>query len=112
LLNLSVVHCVYRLWGSYPIEPVTCEAHPFFFQVKESRRVLVPLLVPVGIIVESGLHHQQSNAFTCGALRVCPELLYLLNDYDMKLISRTCVVDIPCEASARSREAESCRARY
>ncbi|MQM01079.1 hypothetical protein Taro_033827, partial [Colocasia esculenta] len=36
--------------------------------VKESRRVPVPLLVPVSITVESGLHHQQSNAFTCEAL--------------------------------------------
>ncbi|MQM08364.1 hypothetical protein Taro_041223 [Colocasia esculenta] len=41
-----------------PTEPMTCEAHPFFFQVKERRRVLVPLLVPVSIIVESGLRHQ------------------------------------------------------
>ncbi|MQL91706.1 hypothetical protein Taro_024322 [Colocasia esculenta] len=51
-----------------------------FVRVKESRRVHVPLLVPVGIIVESGPHHQQSN---------------------------TRVIDIPCEALARLREAES-----
>ncbi|MQL69926.1 hypothetical protein Taro_002248 [Colocasia esculenta] len=51
-----------------PTEPVTCEAHPFFFQVKESRRVLIPLLVWDRTVVESGLHHQQSNVFTCGAL--------------------------------------------
>ncbi|MQL95912.1 hypothetical protein Taro_028575 [Colocasia esculenta] len=38
---------------------VTCEAHPFFFQVKESRRISVPLLVPVNTAVESGLRHQQ-----------------------------------------------------
>ncbi|MQM09373.1 hypothetical protein Taro_042242 [Colocasia esculenta] len=50
-----------KLWGSYSTEPVTCEAHPFFFQVKESRRVLIPLLVWDRTIVESGLHHQQSN---------------------------------------------------
>ncbi|MQM08356.1 hypothetical protein Taro_041206, partial [Colocasia esculenta] len=42
----KVVHCVSRLWGSCPTEPMTCEAHPFFFQVKESRRVSVSLLVP------------------------------------------------------------------
>ncbi|MQL93079.1 hypothetical protein Taro_025713 [Colocasia esculenta] len=46
---------------SCPTEPVTCEAHPFFFQVKESRRIPVPLLVRDHTIVESGLHHQQSN---------------------------------------------------
>ncbi|MQL91447.1 hypothetical protein Taro_024057, partial [Colocasia esculenta] len=56
-----------------------------FVPVKESRRVPVPLLVPVGIIVESGLHHQQSNTSTCGALGVCLGLLYLFNDYDMEL---------------------------
>ncbi|MQL93933.1 hypothetical protein Taro_026580 [Colocasia esculenta] len=47
-----------------------------FVGVKEIRRVPVPLLVPVGIIVELGLRHQQSNLFTCGALGVCPGLLY------------------------------------
>ncbi|MQL95383.1 hypothetical protein Taro_028055 [Colocasia esculenta] len=56
-----VVSTVLVLLRNYPTEPVTCEAHPFFFQVKESRRVHVPLLVPVGIIVDSGPHHQQSN---------------------------------------------------
>ncbi|MQL97661.1 hypothetical protein Taro_030355 [Colocasia esculenta] len=44
--------------GSYPTESVTCEAHPFFLQVKESRRVPVPLLVRDRTVVESGLHHQ------------------------------------------------------
>ncbi|MQL71589.1 hypothetical protein Taro_003925 [Colocasia esculenta] len=31
------------------------------WEMKESRRVPVPLLVPVGTVVESGLRHQQSN---------------------------------------------------
>ncbi|MQL90737.1 hypothetical protein Taro_023319 [Colocasia esculenta] len=42
---------------------VTCEAHPFFFQVKESKRIPIPPLVSVSTIVESGLHHQQSNVY-------------------------------------------------
>ncbi|MQM13721.1 hypothetical protein Taro_046647 [Colocasia esculenta] len=36
-----------------------------FIRVKESGRVPVPLLVPVSIIVESSLRHQQSNIPTC-----------------------------------------------
>ncbi|MQL82100.1 hypothetical protein Taro_014566 [Colocasia esculenta] len=47
-----------RLWRNCPTEPVTCEDHPFFFQVKESRRVPIPLLLLVAIIVESGIRHQ------------------------------------------------------
>ncbi|MQL98854.1 hypothetical protein Taro_031561 [Colocasia esculenta] len=34
-------------------------------EVKESRRVLVPLLVRDRIVVESGLRHQQSNISSC-----------------------------------------------
>ncbi|MQM13946.1 hypothetical protein Taro_046873 [Colocasia esculenta] len=45
---------------SFPIETVTCKAHPFFFQVKKSRRVLVPLLVQNRIAAGLGLRHQQS----------------------------------------------------
>ncbi|MQM05788.1 hypothetical protein Taro_038602 [Colocasia esculenta] len=37
---------------------VTREAHPYFFQVRESRRLLVPLLVQSRTIAELGLHHQ------------------------------------------------------
>ncbi|MQM14834.1 hypothetical protein Taro_047769 [Colocasia esculenta] len=55
------INCVLRLWGSYPTEPMTCEAHPFFFQVKESRRTHILPLVWVSGIVESGPRHQQSN---------------------------------------------------
>ncbi|MQM13976.1 hypothetical protein Taro_046902 [Colocasia esculenta] len=36
----------------YLVVVVTCEAHPFFFQVKESRKVLVPLLVRDRTVVE------------------------------------------------------------
>ncbi|MQM00217.1 hypothetical protein Taro_032949 [Colocasia esculenta] len=39
LLITTVVHCVYRLWGSCPTEPVTCEAHPFFFQDNKEEEV-------------------------------------------------------------------------
>ncbi|MQM03714.1 hypothetical protein Taro_036499, partial [Colocasia esculenta] len=85
LYIMYVVLYVYRLWENCPTEPVTCEAHPFFFQVKESRRIPVPLLVQDCTIVESGLHHQQSNVFTCGALGVFPELLYLFKDLCMEL---------------------------
>ncbi|MQM07601.1 hypothetical protein Taro_040439, partial [Colocasia esculenta] len=72
------------LLGSCPTDPVTCEAHPFFFQVewqldlsfvaarlrgvlmlfvqvKESRRILIPHLVPVSAAVESAPRHQQSK---------------------------------------------------
>ncbi|MQM17144.1 hypothetical protein Taro_050113 [Colocasia esculenta] len=78
-----------------------CEAHPFFFQVKESRRTRVLPLVRVSIIVESGPRHQQSN---CS---------YLWSPGVRSFVfSRIRVVDIPCEASARSRKAVSCRARY
>ncbi|MQL88394.1 hypothetical protein Taro_020953 [Colocasia esculenta] len=35
------------------VRPMTYEAHPFFVHVKESKRVPVPLLVPVSTIVES-----------------------------------------------------------
>ncbi|MQL72954.1 hypothetical protein Taro_005280 [Colocasia esculenta] len=66
-LDLSSVAVRLRALGSCPTKPVTCEAHPFFFQVKESRRVPIPLLVLVSTIVELGLRHQQSNTFTCGA---------------------------------------------
>ncbi|MQM04537.1 hypothetical protein Taro_037338 [Colocasia esculenta] len=48
---------VLRLWGSYPTEPMTCEAHPFFLQVKGSRRTHVLPLVRVNIVVESGPRH-------------------------------------------------------
>ncbi|MQL97604.1 hypothetical protein Taro_030299, partial [Colocasia esculenta] len=69
LLGRSCMRAAWRMqrhWGliattSCPTEPVTCEAHPFFFQMKESRRVLIPLLVQDRTVAESGLHHQQSN---------------------------------------------------
>ncbi|MQM17451.1 hypothetical protein Taro_050425, partial [Colocasia esculenta] len=38
--------------------------------VRESRRIHVPLVVPVSTVVESGPRHQQSKALTCGALGV------------------------------------------
>ncbi|MQM06866.1 hypothetical protein Taro_039691 [Colocasia esculenta] len=46
---------------SFPTEPVTREAHPYFFQVRESRRLLAPLLVQSHTVAELGLHHQQCN---------------------------------------------------
>ncbi|MQL94498.1 hypothetical protein Taro_027154 [Colocasia esculenta] len=47
--------------GSCPTELVTCEAHPFLFQVKESRRVPIPLLV-LGynqLVDHVGIHGQR-----------------------------------------------------
>ncbi|MQL75798.1 hypothetical protein Taro_008178, partial [Colocasia esculenta] len=65
-LNASFVYALVRLsflrlLRSFPTEPMTYEAHPFFFQVKESRRALAPLLIRDRTIAELGLHHQQSN---------------------------------------------------
>ncbi|MQL89713.1 hypothetical protein Taro_022299 [Colocasia esculenta] len=40
-----------------------------------------------------------------GLRGVCPAVVTFI-------FLRTCMNDIPCEASARSREAESCQARY
>ncbi|MQM17009.1 hypothetical protein Taro_049974 [Colocasia esculenta] len=37
---------VWFVWGSFPTEPVTYEAHPYSFQVRESRRLLTLCLVP------------------------------------------------------------------
>ncbi|MQL82113.1 hypothetical protein Taro_014571 [Colocasia esculenta] len=37
---------VWFVRGSFPIEPVTCEAHPYSFQVRESRRLLTLRRVP------------------------------------------------------------------
>ncbi|MQM01310.1 hypothetical protein Taro_034064 [Colocasia esculenta] len=45
-------------WGSFPTEPVTREAHPYFFQVRESRRLLAPPLVRSCTVAELVLHHQ------------------------------------------------------
>ncbi|MQM02123.1 hypothetical protein Taro_034887 [Colocasia esculenta] len=44
--------------GSFPTEPVTCEAHPDSFQVRESRRLLALRLVLSSVVAELGLHHQ------------------------------------------------------
>ncbi|MQM16096.1 hypothetical protein Taro_049050 [Colocasia esculenta] len=59
-LRGSLVWFVWLL-GSCPTEPVTCETHLFFFQVKESQRVLVPLLVRDRTVAESGLRHQHRS---------------------------------------------------
>ncbi|MQM07249.1 hypothetical protein Taro_040087 [Colocasia esculenta] len=40
---------------------MTCEAHPFFFQVRESKRIHIPPVVLVSTIVESGPRHQQKG---------------------------------------------------
>ncbi|MQL95129.1 hypothetical protein Taro_027792, partial [Colocasia esculenta] len=40
--------------GSFPTKPVTCEAHPYSFQVKESRRLLILHLVPSRTVAEQG----------------------------------------------------------
>ncbi|MQL88418.1 hypothetical protein Taro_020987 [Colocasia esculenta] len=43
---------------------MTCEAHPFFFQVRECRGIHIPLVVLVSAVVESGPRHQQSKVLT------------------------------------------------
>ncbi|MQM11841.1 hypothetical protein Taro_044752 [Colocasia esculenta] len=40
--------------GSFPTEPVTCEAHPYSFQVRESRRLLILRLVLSRTVAEQG----------------------------------------------------------
>ncbi|MQL80441.1 hypothetical protein Taro_012878 [Colocasia esculenta] len=67
-LDLSSVAASLRgrlVWfvRSFPTEPVTCEAHPYLFQVRESRRLPVLHLVQSRTAAELGLHHQQCNLF-------------------------------------------------
>ncbi|MQL87170.1 hypothetical protein Taro_019707 [Colocasia esculenta] len=45
-----------RILGSFPTEPVTCEAHPYSLQVKESRRFLFRLPVRSRIAAVLGRH--------------------------------------------------------
>ncbi|MQM15550.1 hypothetical protein Taro_048498, partial [Colocasia esculenta] len=84
--------------GSFPTEPVTREAHPYPFQVRESRRLRTRRLVLSRTVAEQGLHLQQCNFLSLYTSGYAPVSFIFL---------RTCVNDIPCEASARSREAES-----
>ncbi|MQL67789.1 hypothetical protein Taro_000083, partial [Colocasia esculenta] len=70
--------------------------------VRESRRLPNRLLVPGCTIAEQGLCHQQQ----------CNFLSLYTSRYAPGFVVQTCVNDIPCEASARSRKAESCQARY
>ncbi|MQM06910.1 hypothetical protein Taro_039741 [Colocasia esculenta] len=68
---------------------VTSEAHPpYSFQVRESRRLPIRLLVPGRTVAEQGLCHLQQ----------CNFLSLYTSGY--------------ASASARSREAESCQAHY
>ncbi|MQL86180.1 hypothetical protein Taro_018711 [Colocasia esculenta] len=48
---------VWFVRGSFPTEPVTREAHPYPFQVRESRRLRTRRLVLSRTIAEQGLHH-------------------------------------------------------
>ncbi|MQM18670.1 hypothetical protein Taro_051665 [Colocasia esculenta] len=64
---------------------MTCEAHPYSFQVRESRRLLTLHLVPSRTVAGQAI-----------------SFIFLW----------ACVNDIPCEASARSWEAESDQACY
>ncbi|MQL98123.1 hypothetical protein Taro_030819 [Colocasia esculenta] len=90
---------VWFVRGSFPTEPVTCEAHPYSFHVRESRRLLILHLVLSRTVAEQGLHLQQ-----CNFLSLCTSGFYL---YFYELVN-----GIPCEASVRSREAELDQARY
>ncbi|MQL80881.1 hypothetical protein Taro_013344 [Colocasia esculenta] len=64
----------------------------YLTKVRESMRLPALHLVRSRTIAELGLHHQQCNLFF--------------------LFTSGRVIDIPCEAMARSREAESSQARY
>ncbi|MQM05818.1 hypothetical protein Taro_038634 [Colocasia esculenta] len=66
--------------------------------MRESRRPHTHRLALSSVVAE-GLHHRQ-----CKSLSVV-HLGFPLYFYGHE-------IDIPCEASARSQEAESCRARY
>ncbi|MQM14130.1 hypothetical protein Taro_047060 [Colocasia esculenta] len=59
---------------SFPNKPVTCEAHPYSFQARESRRLLVLRLALSSVVAELGLHHQQCNflsLYTSGFSGLC-----------------------------------------
>ncbi|MQL76699.1 hypothetical protein Taro_009086, partial [Colocasia esculenta] len=59
--------------GSFPTEPVTREAHPYPFQVKESKRLRTRRLVLSRTVVVQGLHdHQQCNFPFRGSPRGMP----------------------------------------
>ncbi|MQL97272.1 hypothetical protein Taro_029958, partial [Colocasia esculenta] len=63
-LEVCVVYAVDMLFmwfERFLIELVTCEAHPYSFQVRENRRLLALHLVQSRIVAELGLHHQQCN---------------------------------------------------
>ncbi|MQL77730.1 hypothetical protein Taro_010136 [Colocasia esculenta] len=70
--------------------------------VRESRRLPIRRLVPGCTVAEQGLRHLQQ----------CNFLSLYTSGYAPGSVVQTCVNDIPCEASACSREAESCQARY
>ncbi|MQM15092.1 hypothetical protein Taro_048029 [Colocasia esculenta] len=50
-------------FSSFPTKPVTCEVHPYPFQVRESRRLPILRLVRSRTTAELGLHHQQYNLY-------------------------------------------------
>ncbi|MQM06133.1 hypothetical protein Taro_038953 [Colocasia esculenta] len=61
-------------WGSFPTEPVNCEAHLYSLQVKESKRFLYRLPVQSRIAGELGRRLQQCSSFfscTSGVHVVC-----------------------------------------
>ncbi|MQL93361.1 hypothetical protein Taro_026011, partial [Colocasia esculenta] len=78
------------------------ELRPESLKVRESRRLPNCLLVLDRIVAEQGLRHLQQ----------CNFLSLYTSGYAPGSVVQTCVNDIPCEASTRSREAESCQARY
>ncbi|MQL78877.1 hypothetical protein Taro_011294 [Colocasia esculenta] len=90
-LLLSYLWClVCSILGEFPTEPVTREAHPYPPQVRARRTFLVRRPVPGHIVAVQGQHLQQSSSSSVA-------LLWF---------------GIPCEASARSREADSDQVRY
>ncbi|MQM11189.1 hypothetical protein Taro_044092 [Colocasia esculenta] len=62
-----------RLRGSFPTEPVTREAQPLLFQVRESRRPHTRHLVLSRIVAE-GLHHRQCNLLFFCTPRGMPQM--------------------------------------
>ncbi|MQM01016.1 hypothetical protein Taro_033765 [Colocasia esculenta] len=91
-------------WGSFPTEPVTFEAHPYTLQVKERMRFLYRLPVQSRVSAVLGRRFQQCR-FSSVVPRGMPQACCVL------LCFHGHVHDIPCEAMACSREAESGQAR-
>ncbi|MQL97187.1 hypothetical protein Taro_029873 [Colocasia esculenta] len=77
---------------------MTCEAHPYSFQVTESRRLLTLLLVQSRTVAELGLHHQHCNLFFCSPRGMPQDAVstYHRNSVDLPnpVISKICSLEV------------------